>query len=155
MEEETTIVAGINVDDIAKGKTKVAKIINIVQTYNTTVMRLLKICLAKLPNSAELNSIKRLILMTIRNDPDFMIKMSYKRFTNEEVAHAVCERDMNFFMNKDYNDDIEKSKNSKIFRTLLGVIKDNFPKWSEEERDHIWELSYILVHCSSLYNIII
>jgi len=152
--DEPTIMAGVNFDDIGKGKTKTARIINIVQIFNTTIMRILKISLVKLPDSPQLQTVKRLILLAARNDPDLMIKMAYKKLLAEAVSDAICDSDIEFFMNRDYSTDVEEIGNKKMLYFLIDAIKKDFAEWSDEEQNQIWELANVLVYCSSSYDIL-
>jgi hypothetical protein len=151
---DDTIMAGVNFNDIGKGKTKITKIINIVQVFNTTIIRILKISLVKLSDSPQLQSAKRLILLATKNNPDLMIKLSYKNLLDENVSNAICDSNIEFFMNQDYSTDVIKMGNKKMQYFLIDAIKQDFSEWSESEQNQIWELANILVFCSSLYDML-
>ena len=154
MSDDPTIMAGVNFDDIGKGNTKVAKIINIVQNFNNAVIRLLKISSAKLKDSPQLRTIKRLAMLAINNNPDFIISISYKKLIAENVSEAICNSDVQFFVNRNYNISVEDEDKKEILFYLITEIKKEFNNWSDNEQSHVWELANILLYCSSLYNIL-
>lgn len=152
---DNSIVAGINIDIIGKGKTIDDVLGSIVDPFNDVLIRLVNLGVQYDKSKTDhMDRIRKLIIWA-KDYPDLMIRKCYKNLINPENKKAIIERNLNHFSKKNYDKFIKKDIYKDTIDFALNYIKKDINNLSEQEINHIWDLISILAICSEEYNVFI
>lgn len=95
----------------------------------------------------ELDRVKR-ILNLIDKDEKF-VRVKDKVWA---VREKIFDKDMDFFMNRDYSGLIKKDRKQKMIETIVIIVKTKFKTLPVEHQNLFWSLGERLVYCVARYN---
>jgi hypothetical protein len=149
----SNLLAGINIDLIGVGKSKGDILDSIIMPFNRSISRLMR-GMMKYDDgkTVHIQKAKDIINVVKKTDPLILIRKSYIYLTNEDNKEALLNKDIEYFMNKDYDDVVEKGKWEETIYFVIDYIKYNFENISSEEQSEIWELLWVMLICSECYH---
>ncbi len=98
---------------------------------------------------AEIDSLKRLINLIPDKEEEIFIRCYFKVWEHREI---IMEKNIDYFMNKDYTTMVKKDDNESIIKNLINIIKTFYKELSEEEQDQYWKLANNLLVAVARYN---
>lgn len=146
-----SIVAGINIDNIGKGRTKDEILNSIIDPFNNILVKLVQLAIQYDKSKTDhIDKIRKLILWG-KEYPDLMIRKCYKNLTNIENKRAIIDRNLNHFSKKNYDKFIKKDMYKDTIDFALNYLRRDMAILSKQEMDYIWNLISILAICSEEY----
>ncbi len=144
-------IEDINIDNIGEGKTSDKILDGIVEPFNKAIRRLLKLIVTYDVTRNEHIERVRMLIVWAKEYPSLMIMKCYKNLTNPQNKEALISKDIKYFCQKNYSKHIKKDIYKNTIDFMLGYIKKHFNLLSDEEKEHVWELIWIMAICSESY----
>ena len=148
---ENNMLAGICIDDIGTGKTKEDVIMGIYTNFNKSMKRLLVVAQKYVGNNDHMKTITTLIKFGDEHVPTILIQKTYKNLLEPEASQAILNKNIDYFIEKDYNKYIKKDEYLGPLRFIVDFMKKKIKTLPEEEFEYVWDLIGIMLICCDEY----
>jgi len=145
------MIAGVNIDEIGVGKTKDDVLINITTQFNLSMKRLLILAQKYIKNNKHMDLVTKMVKWGDKFIPSQLIHKSYKNFLQDEAKENILNRNIDFFVEKEYDDYIKHDEFKKPLDFMITLLKERIDELSREEMNYIWDLICIMLICSHEY----
>lgn len=125
---------------------------NIIQQFNSRVMKLLNIAINMYPKYNKLDRVKKAVSICRDMHPTFMIKKSSPSML-EYKEHIVL-RDAEFFKTCPTETGISETDDDELVQELIGLIRDKFFNLSDAEKTTIWDYINDMLNYTIEYKLI-
>ena len=99
---------------------------------------------------AELDRIKRLLCLIPKFEVFIRVQGRLWHFREK-----ILECDMDYFLNLDYSGAIKKDHKAKMIESIIGIVKDKFPKLSKADQTLFWQKTTLLLNYTAQFRKIV
>lgn len=132
----------ISIDDIiSKFNKSMSKIINLVDSKIKDNSRYVQ----------EMNRLKNIIKLAKAIGPETIIERCKDKICAVEASTAIQERNAKFFLERKYDDYVKKDENQIFIETLIQMVKNGYPRLSDNEKIFCWKHADMLLWCCANY----
>ncbi len=85
------------------------------------------------PEDVDIKTAKTSVLFLQKNNPSLLIKV-WKKHVMDKYQHEIEKGNIQFFIEKDYNKDIEKTNNSEHINQIIERLRDPIASMSEDNK---------------------
>lgn len=93
--------------------------------------------------------IKNQVSLARRFDEEEIIFRMKDKFW--EYREPICNREDDFFKNNQFSKFIKEDENKKMMYSMINMFKSKYNTLTEDERNHIWDLTQIILACCIKY----
>jgi len=115
--------------------------------FNEFVMDVLSV----FPENTDIRSAKATLDLAKRANPTLVIKIWFM-YVYSPYADKIDSGDLDFFINKDYAEDLQGIQNSKDILSSVNALRDPIKEMSESNKAHSLKYVQNLCKLSMLYN---
>jgi hypothetical protein len=115
--------------------------------FNEFVMDVLSV----FPENTDIRSAKATLDLAKRANPTLVIKIWFM-YVYSPYADKIDSGDLDFFINKDYTEDLQGIQNSKDILSSVNALRDPIKEMSESNKAHSLKYVQNLCKLSMLYN---
>lgn len=145
------ILAGICIDDIGAGDNKEDRLMNIYTNFNLAMKRLLVLSQKYVPDNEYMRTITRMVKYGDKYIPTRLIQKTYKNLLDPGTSQCILDRNMQYFLNKNFNNYIKDDEYSKPLHFIIEFLKTNFHQLPEKDLEYVWDLTGIMLVCCDEY----
>ena len=123
----------------------------ILRAFNTHLFEFLDDVIAILPDNVGLVTTKNSFELYKKANPTSLVKMWYS-YVYLPYAPIIEAGNLDFFINKDYTDELSYVQNSNDVSTAIDALRDQIKGMSETNLNHSMEYIQNLCKLSNIYN---
>ncbi len=123
----------------------------LLRAFNTHMMEFLEDIITILPDNVGLVATKSSFEMYKKANPTLLIKIWYS-YVYLPYAEIIEKGDLDFFINKDYSEDLTYLQNSGAVLNAIDVLRSQIRDMSETNRNHSLEYIRNLCKLSNMYS---
>tara|TARA_B110000046_G_scaffold139137_2_gene145509 strand:- start:8871 stop:9251 length:381 start_codon:yes stop_codon:yes gene_type:complete len=124
---------------------------SICKAFNTHFQEFIDDVLRILPNNKDIKTAKFYIGSVIKINPTLLIK-GWREYITYPYDTDITNCDFSFFLEKDYNEDLNYLKDNNKMLNAINLIKDQARLMSEQNKNNIIKYIKNLTKLSKLYN---
>jgi hypothetical protein len=121
----------------------------ILKAFNNHFMEFVEDIINIFPNNLDLLTTKKSVLLLKKSNPKIIIHV-WNEEVNKKYGSQIDEGDISFFIEKDYNEDLEKYDNNKI-SDVIEKLRDTIRNMKKEDLDKSLKYLQNLKKLSLLY----
>lgn len=148
---QNNILAGVNINEIGVGRNKNDVLINITNNFNSSMKRLLVLSRKYIESNRNMDIITSMIIYGDKHIPSRLIEKSYKNLLRVDTRDNIINRNINFFVEKEYGVYIKNDEYKKPLMYIVNILKEKFSILTEDEQEYLWDLISIMLICSDEY----
>jgi hypothetical protein len=123
----------------------------VLRAFNTHLVEFLDDIISIIPGNVGLVATKNSFEMYKKANPTLLIKIWYS-YVYLPYAEIIEKGDLDFFINKDYSEDLSYLQNSKNILNAIDTLREQIKEMSETNRNHSLEYIRNLCKLSNMYN---
>ena len=123
----------------------------VLRAFNTHLVEFLDDIISIIPGNVGLVTTKNSFEMYKKANPTLLIKIWYS-YVYMPYAEIIEKGDLDFFINKDYSEDLSYLQNSKSILNAIDTLREQIKEMSETNRNHSLEYIRNLCKLSNMYN---
>ncbi len=123
----------------------------VLRAFNTHMVEFLDDIISIIPGNVGLVATKNSFEMYKKANPTLLIKIWYS-YVYMPYAEIIEKGDLDFFINKDYSEDLSYLQNSKSILNAIDTLREQIKEMSETNRNHSLEYIRNLCKLSNMYN---
>jgi hypothetical protein len=123
----------------------------LLRAFNTHLMEFLDDIITILPDNMGLVTTKNSFEMYKKANPTLLIKIWYS-YVYLPYAEIIEKGDLDFFINKDYSEDLSYLQNSGAVLNAIDTLRSQIRDMSETNRNHSLEYIRNLCKLSNMYS---
>lgn len=123
----------------------------VLRAFNTHLVEFLDDIISIIPGNVGLVATKNSFEMYKKANPTLLIKIWYS-YVYLPYAEIIDKGDLDFFINKDYSEDLSYLQNSKNILNAIDTLRGQIKEMSETNRNHSLEYIRNLCKLSNMYN---
>jgi hypothetical protein len=123
----------------------------VLRAFNTHMVEFLDDIISIIPGNVGLVATKNSFEMYKKANPTLLIKIWYS-YVYLPYAEIIEKGDLDFFINKDYSEDLSYLQNSKSILNAIDTLREQIKEMSETNRNHSLEYIRNLCKLSNMYN---
>ena len=123
----------------------------VLRAFNTHLVEFLDDIISIIPGNVGLVTTKNSFEMYKKANPTLLIKIWYS-YVYLPYAEIIDKGDLDFFINKDYSEDLSYLHNSKNILNAIDTLRGQIKEMSETNRNHSLEYIRNLCKLSNMYN---
>jgi hypothetical protein len=123
----------------------------VLRAFNTHLVEFLDDIISIIPGNVGLVATKNSFEMYKKANPTLLIKIWYS-YVYLPYAEIIEKGDLDFFINKDYSEDLSYLQNSKSILNAIDTLREQIKEMSETNRNHSLEYIRNLCKLSNMYN---
>ena len=123
----------------------------VLRAFNTHLVEFLDDIISIIPGNVGLVTTKNSFEMYKKANPTLLIKIWYS-YVYLPYAEIIDKGDLDFFINKDYSEDLSYLHNSKNILNAIDMLRGQIKEMSETNRNHSLEYIRNLCKLSNMYN---
>jgi hypothetical protein len=104
------------------------------------------------PNDKDILTAKNYFILIRKSNPKLIIKI-WKKFISTKYEKEISSGDISFFIDKNYNDDLDGIENSDKIMEAINRLRNPVKLMDDENRQKTMKYIQNLSKISSLYNI--
>jgi hypothetical protein len=125
----------------------------VLRAFNTHMVEFLDDIISIIPGNVGLVATKNSFEMYKKANPTLLIKIWYS-YVYLPYAEIIDKGDLDFFINKDYSEDLSYLQNSKSILNAIDTLRGQIKEMSETNRNHSLEYIRNLCKLSNMYTTI-
>ena len=125
----------------------------VLRAFNTHLVEFLDDIISIIPGNVGLVATKNSFEMYKKANPTLLIKIWYS-YVYLPYAEIIDKGDLDFFINKDYSEDLSYLQNSKNILNAIDTLRGQIKEMSETNRNHSLEYIRNLCKLSNMYSTI-
>ena len=125
----------------------------VLRAFNTHLVEFLDDIISIIPGNVGLVTTKNSFEMYKKANPTLLIKIWYS-YVYLPYAEIIDKGDLDFFINKDYSEDLSYLQNSKNILNAIDTLRGQIKEMSETNRNHSLEYIRNLCKLSNMYSTI-
>ena len=125
----------------------------ILRAFNTHLVEFLDDIISIIPGNVGLITTKNSLEIYKKANPALLIKIWYS-YVYLPYAEIIDKGDLDFFINKDYSEDLSYLHNSKNILNAIDTLRGQIKEMSETNRNHSLEYIRNLCKLSNMYSTI-
>ena len=125
----------------------------VLRAFNTHLVEFLDDIISIIPGNVGLVTTKNSFEMYKKANPTLLIKIWYS-YVYLPYAEIIDKGDLDFFINKDYSEDLSYLHNSKNILNAIDMLRGQIKEMSETNRNHSLEYIRNLCKLSNMYSTI-
>lgn len=125
----------------------------VLRAFNTHLVEFLDDIISIIPGNVGLVTTKNSFEMYKKANPTLLIKIWYS-YVYLPYAEIIDKGDLDFFINKDYSEDLSYLHNSKNILNAIDTLRGQIKEMSETNRNHSLEYIRNLCKLSNMYSTI-
>lgn len=125
----------------------------VLRAFNTHMVEFLDDIISIIPGNVGLVATKNSFEMYKKANPTLLIKIWYS-YVYLPYAEIIDKGDLDFFINKDYSEDLSYLQNSKNILNAIDTLRGQIKEMSETNRNHSLEYIRNLCKLSNMYSTI-
>lgn len=125
----------------------------VLRAFNTHMVEFLDDIISIIPGNVGLVATKNSFEMYKKANPTLLIKIWYS-YVYMPYAEIIEKGDLDFFITKDYSEDLSYLQNSKSILNAIDTLRGQIKEMSETNRDHSLEYIRNLCKLSNMYTTI-
>jgi hypothetical protein len=125
----------------------------VLRAFNTHMVEFLDDIISIIPGNVGLVATKNSFEMYKKANPTLLIKIWYS-YVYMPYAEIIDKGDLDFFINKDYSEDLSYLQNSKSVLNAIDTLRVQIKEMSETNRNHSLEYIRNLCKLSNMYTTI-
>ena len=126
---------------------------SVLRAFNTHLVEFLDDIISIIPGNVGLVATKNSFEMYKKANPTLLIKIWYS-YVYLPYAEIIDKGDLDFFINKDYSEDLSYLQNSKNILNAIDTLRGQIKEMSETNRNHSLEYIRNLCKLSNMYSTI-
>jgi hypothetical protein len=123
----------------------------VLRAFNTHLVEFLDDIISIIPGNVGLVTTKNSFEMYKKANPTLLIKIWYS-YVYMPYAEIIEKGDLDFFITKDYSEDLSYLQNSKNILNAIDTLRGQIKDMSETNRNHSLEYIRNLCKLSNMYN---
>ena len=123
----------------------------VLRAFNTHLVEFLDDIISIIPGNVGLVTTKNSFEMYKKANPTLLIKIWYS-YVYMPYAEIIEKGDLDFFITKDYSEDLSYLHNSKSILNAIDTLREQIKEMSETNRNHSLEYIRNLCKLSNMYN---
>ena len=123
----------------------------VLRAFNTHMVEFLDDIISIIPGNVGLVATKNSFEMYKKANPTLLIKIWYS-YVYLPYAEIIDKGDLDFFINKDYSEDLSYLQNSKSILNAIDTLRGQIKEMTETNRNHSLEYIRNLCKLSNMYN---
>jgi hypothetical protein len=123
----------------------------VLRAFNTHLVEFLDDIISIIPGNVGLVTTKNSFEMYKKANPTLLIKIWYS-YVYMPYAEIIEKGDLDFFITKDYSEDLSYLHNSKNILNAIDTLRGQIKDMSETNRNHSLEYIRNLCKLSNMYN---
>ena len=123
----------------------------VLRAFNTHLVEFLDDIITIIPGNVGLVTTKNSFEMYKKANPTLLIKIWYS-YVYMPYAEIIERGDLDFFITKDYSEDLSYLHNSKNILNAIDTLRGQIKEMSETNRNHSLEYIRNLCKLSNMYN---
>jgi hypothetical protein len=123
----------------------------VLRAFNTHMVEFLDDIISIIPGNVGLVATKNSFEMYKKANPTLLIKIWYS-YVYLPYAEIIDKGDLDFFINKDYSEDLSYLQNSKNILNAIDTLRGQIKEMTETNRNHSLEYIRNLCKLSNMYN---
>ena len=123
----------------------------LLRAFNTHLIEFLDDIITILPDNMGLVTTKNSFEMYKKANPTLLIKIWYS-YVYLPYAEIIEKGDLDFFINKDYSEDLSYLQNSRAVLNAIDTLRSQIRDMSETNRNHSLEYIRNLCKLSNMYS---
>ena len=123
----------------------------VLRAFNTHLVEFLDDIISIIPGNVGLVTTKNSFEMYKKANPTLLIKIWYS-YVYMPYAEIIEKGDLDFFITKDYSEDLSYLHNSKNILNAIDTLRGQIKEMSETNRNHSLEYIRNLCKLSNMYN---
>ena len=123
----------------------------ILKAFNDHFFEFIDDILSVFPDDNDLAA-ARLAFVNFRKMNPKLIIMAFKQYVIEKYRKQISEGDLEFFINKNYNEDLSNSKNNEIILSKIDILREPIRQMGKENQDKALKYINNLCKLGDLYN---
>lgn len=123
----------------------------VLRAFNTHLVEFLDDIISIIPGNVGLVATKNSFDMYKKANPTLLIKIWYS-YVYMPYAEIIEKGDLDFFITKDYSEDLSYLQNSKNILNAIDTLRGQIKEMSETNRNHSLEYIRNLCKLSNMYN---
>ena len=123
----------------------------VLRAFNTHMVEFLDDIISIIPGNVGLVATKNSFEMYKKANPTLLIKIWYS-YVYLPYAEIIDKGDLDFFINKDYSEDLSYLQNSKSILNAIDTLSGQIKEMTETNRNHSLEYIRNLCKLSNMYN---
>jgi hypothetical protein len=123
----------------------------VLRAFNTHLVEFLDDIISIIPGNVGLVTTKNSFDMYKKANPTLLIKIWYS-YVYMPYAEIIEKGDLDFFITKDYSEDLSYLHNSKNILNAIDTLRGQIKEMSETNRNHSLEYIRNLCKLSNMYN---
>lgn len=123
----------------------------LLRAFNTHLVEFLDDIISIIPGNVGLVTTKNSFEMYKKANPTLLIKIWYS-YVYLPYAEIIDKGDLDFFINKDYSEDLSYLQNSKSILNAIDTLRGQIKEMTETNRNHSLEYIRNLCKLSNMYN---
>ncbi len=123
----------------------------VLRAFNTHLVEFLDDIISIIPGNVGLLTTKNSFEMYKKANPTLLIKIWYS-YVYLPYAEIIEKGDLDFFITKDYSEDLSYLQNSKSILNAIDTLRGQIKEMSETNRNHSLEYIRNLCKLSNMYN---
>ena len=125
----------------------------VLRAFNTHLVEFLDDIISIIPGNVGIVTTKNSFEMYKKANPTLLIKIWYS-YVYLPYAEIIDKGDLDFFINKDYSEDLSYLQNSKNILNAIDTLRGQIKEMSETNRNHSLEYIRNLCKLSNMYSTI-
>lgn len=125
----------------------------VLRAFNTHMVEFLDDIITIIPGNVGLVTTKNSFEMYKKANPTLLIKI-WHSYVYLPYAEIIEKGDLDFFINKDYSEDLSYLQNSKSILNAIDTLRSQIKDMSETNRNHSLEYIRNLCKLSNMYSTI-
>jgi hypothetical protein len=107
---------------------------NILSIFNDQLVQFIDDIINVFPNNADILTAKNSILLAKKANPKLIIRI-WKEYIVDKYRDQILAGDINFFINKDYSNDLQNNENYSKIISCIDRLRDPVKDMTDEDRN--------------------
>ena len=121
------------------------------KAFNDHFFEFIDDILTVFPNDNDLEAAKLAFLNFRKMNPKLIVTM-FKTYVVDKYRNEIEKGDLNFFIDKNYSDDVSENKNNKMILSKIDMLRDPIRQMGKENQDKALKYINNLCKLADLYN---
>tara|TARA_Y100001958_G_scaffold159501_1_gene161308 strand:- start:4247 stop:4636 length:390 start_codon:yes stop_codon:yes gene_type:complete len=124
---------------------------SILRAFNEHFSEFMQDIIRVFPNDNNLQACKLAIEKMRKANPKLIMTSFTQEFVNK-YRQQISEKNLDFFINNDYSDDLKNSSNSSLILEKINMLRDPIRNMNDADKDKTTQYMQNLMKLSDLYN---
>ena len=125
--------------------------IQILKAFNDHFFEFIDDVLRVFPDDTDIAAAKIAFINFRKMNPRLII-MAFKKYVIEKYSKEISEGDVEFFINKNYNEDLDNSKNNELILSKIDILREPIRQMGKENQNKSFKYISNLCKLGDLYN---